>query len=220
MEKSIAFPYQRSTNTHIVSQVDLCRVLEFLEQKYRLIESRSESSNSVKDYQAVDKKFRTNVRRTSIPVVIYAIGLAVVYFAELFSLLRLLNNIGFAIIGIYFALLAYLYIKFFRAKKELIKEFEMPYYMQNLEFSKVDLLEIKDQLTPENITQFGYECIGKDKNFKVLDQIEKDNILNSVNANDLKKIYTNSPEPAEEKDEEVSVQKNAYDNKYLSFLED
>jgi hypothetical protein len=92
--------------------------------------------------------------------------------------------------------------------------------MQNLEFSEIDLLEFKDQFTTEYMAQFGYECFGKDRNFKVLEQIEKDNILNSVHTNEIKVNSIVLPEPMEEKDEDVSVQKSEYNNKYLSFLED
>ena len=103
----------------------------------------------------------------SIPLVGYAIALAVIYFAEFFFLLRLFNSIGFAIIGIYLTILVYLYFKFYRTKKELAIEFETPYYMQSLEFSEIDLLEFKDQFTTENMAQFGYECFGKGKSYKI-----------------------------------------------------
>ena len=220
MEKSLSFPYQRNTNIHVIHQPDLSLLLEFIEQKYKLIESRARSSNTIKDYQEVDEKFRTNVRVASIPLVGYAVALSVIYFAGYFFLLRLFNSIGFAIVGIYLSILAYLYLKFYRAKKELSFEFETPYYMQNLEFSEIDLLEFKDQFTTEYMAQFGYECFGKDRNFKVLEQIEKDNILNNVHTNDIKANPIVLPEPMEEKDEDVSVQKSEYNNKYLSFLED
>ncbi|MFX0073939.1 MAG: helix-hairpin-helix domain-containing protein [Candidatus Hermodarchaeota archaeon] len=220
LEKSISFPYQRSTNTHIVTQDELSQVLEFLEQKYQLIENHNESSNTVMDYQNLDKKFRTNVRITSIPLVGYGMALGVVYFTELFSLLRLLNNIGFAFIGIYFALLAFLYIKLRRAKKELTKEFETPYFLQNLEYSEVDLLEFKEQLTTEYMTQFGYECFGKDKEFKVLEQIEKKNFLKSIESKKEEKKSLFNPETKEKTEKSMPDEVINYNNKYLSFLED
>jgi len=220
MEKSISFPYQRNTNVHVIHQPNLSQLVGFLEQKYNLIESRVKSSSTVKDYQKMGEKFRINVRLVSIPIIIYAVVLAVIYFAEFFFLLRLFNSIGFAIVGIYFTLLAYLYFKFYRTKKELAIEFETPYYMQNLEFSEIDLLEFKDHFTTEHLAQFGYECFGKGKSFKVLDQIEKDSFLNSINT---KKDETNSQfmvEPEEEMEEDVSVESSNYTNKYLSFLDD
>ncbi|NVM43828.1 MAG: helix-hairpin-helix domain-containing protein [Candidatus Lokiarchaeota archaeon] len=220
MEKSLSFPYQRSTNIHVIHQPDLSLLLGFIEQKYKLIESRVTSSNTIKNYQKIDEKFRKNVRIASIPLVGYGIALSVIYFAEFFFLLRLFNSIGFAFVGIYLSILAYLYLKFYRAKKELSIKFETPYYMQNLEFSETDLLEFKDQLTTEDMAQFGYECFGKDKNFKVLEQIEKDNILNFVNAKKIEHDSSILPKSEEEKEEVVIVQKSEFSNKYLSFLED
>ncbi len=220
MEKSISFPYQRNTNIHIIHQPDLSPLLGFLEQKYRLIESRVKSPNTIKNYQKTNEKFRTNVRIASIPLVGYAIALAVIYFAEFFFLLRLFNSIGFAIVGIYLSILAYLYFKFYRTKKELAIEFETPYYMQNLEFSETDLLEFKDLFTTEHMAQFGYECFGKEKIYKVLEQIEKDSFISSV---DVKQIQIDSQgilESNEEMEEGVSLDNSKFNNKYLSFLED
>jgi len=220
MEKTIPFPYQRNTNLHIIHQSDLSQLLGFLEQKYRLIESRLKSSNTIKNYQKMDEKFRSSVRIASIPLVGYAIALAVIYFAELFFLLRLFNSIGFAIIGIYLSILAYLYFKFYRTKKELAIEFETPYYMQNLEFSEIDLLEFKDQFTTENMAQFGYECFGKAKSYKILEEIEEDNFKNSVFINQKELEPQVLHESKEEIEESVSIDNSKYNNKYLSFLED
>ena len=220
MEKTIPFPYQRSTNLHVIHHPDLSQLLGFLEQKYRLIESRVKGSNTIKNYQKMDEKFRTNVRIASIPLVGYAIALTVIYFAEFFFLLRLFNSIGFAIIGIYLSIIAYLYLKFYRTKKELAIEFETPYYMQNLEFSEIDLLEFKDQFTTEKMGQFGYECFGKGKSYKVLEQIEEDQFKNSV----LIKQKENDPpvthESKEDIEESISIDNSKINNKYLSFLED
>jgi hypothetical protein len=134
--------------------------------------------------------------------------------------LRLFNSIGFAIVGIYISILAYLYFKFYKTKKALATEFETPYYMQNLEFSEVDLLEFKEQFTTEYLAQFGYECFGKERSFKVLEKNEKESFLNS---NEVKK-EVNLPqiqfEPEVKKEEAVSYESSKYNNKYLSFLDD
>ena len=220
MEKSISFPYQKHTNLHVIHQSDLSQLLGFLEQKYKLIESRVKSSNTVKNYEKMDEKFRKNVRIASIPLVGYAIALAVIYFGELFFLLRLFNSIGFSIIGIYLSIVAYLYLKFYRAKKELAIEFETPYYMQNLEFSELDLLEFKDEFSTELLAQFGYECFGKEKSYKVLEQIEKDNITISVHKNQKESKLQVTHDSKKETEVSIADEKPNYNNKYLSFLED
>lgn len=220
MEKSISFPYQRNTNIHVIYRSDLTALLGFLEQKYELIESRVKSSNKIKDYQKMGNKFRINVRIASIPLIGYATVLAIIYFAEFFSLLRLFNSIGFAIVGIYSILLVYLYLKFYRTKKELAVEFETPYYMQNIEVSEIDLLEFKDQFSTEYMVQFGYECFGKDKSFKILEKNEKENLLNSTKVKKDELSTQIQFEPEESKEEAISIENSKYMNKYLSFLDE
>jgi hypothetical protein len=113
LEKSILFPYQRKTNLHIVDRSSIAKLLRFLEKKYQLIESRDKRTNSIELYQNADNKFRSNLRMASLPFLGYSIVLFVIYFSQLHFLLRLFNNIGFAVIGIYLFLIAYFYLKFY-----------------------------------------------------------------------------------------------------------
>ncbi|MFX1448989.1 MAG: hypothetical protein ACFFCG_12815, partial [Promethearchaeota archaeon] len=220
MEKSISFPYQRKANLHVIHQPDLPQLLSFLEQKYRLIESRTKDLNCIDNFQKMDEKIRINVRIVSIPLLLYAIILAIIYFAELFFLLRLFNSIGFAIIGIYISILTYLYLKHFRAKNELLSGFATPYYMQNLEFSEIDLLEFKDQLSIENMGQLGYECFGKGKSYKILEQIEEDKFKNNELIKQKKFEPQVRQKPKKVREKSISFDDSKYNNKYLSFLED
>ncbi|MFX0011045.1 MAG: helix-hairpin-helix domain-containing protein [Candidatus Hermodarchaeota archaeon] len=220
MEKSILFPYQRSTNLHVVQHSYLSQLLDFIEQKYGFIETRVKSSNAVEDYQKKDHKFRTNVRVISIPIIGFAIALAIIYFTELYFLLRLFNSIGFAIIGIYLTMLAYLYFKFYKAKKQLATEFETPYYLQNLEFSEADLLEFKDMFSTELLTQFGYECFGKEKSFKILDKLEQEDYIKSLHEHKKEDIPYIVHESNKSNEDVLPNENPAYNSKYLSFLED
>jgi hypothetical protein len=220
MEKSILFPYQRSTNLHVVQHSYLSQLLDFIEQKYGFIETRVKSSSTVEDYQKSDHRYRTNVRIISIPVIGFAIALAVIYFAKLYFLLRFVNSIGFAIIGIYLTMLAYLYFKFYKAKKQLALEFETPYYLQNLEFSEADLLEFKDMFSTELLAQFGYECFGKEKSFKVLDKVEQEDYMKSFH-NHKKEDIPHIVNESNKINKDVLADENpSYNSKYLSFLED
>ena len=92
--------------------------------------------------------------------------------------------------------------------------------MQNLEFSEIDLLEFKDQFTTENMAQFGYECFGKTKSYKVLEEIEEDNFKNSVLIKQKELELQVIDESKEEIEESVLIENSKYNNKYLSFLED
>ncbi len=130
MEKSILFPYQRKTNLHVVDKSNLDHLLRFIEKKYELIESRAKKTNSIETYQTADAKFRSSLKVASLPFLGYSVVLLVIYFSQLYFLLRLLNSIGGAAIGIYVFAVAYFYFKFYNTKKELTTEFETPYYLQ------------------------------------------------------------------------------------------
>ncbi len=220
MEKSILFPYQRKTNLHVIDASNIAHLLRFLEKKCKLIESRAKKTNSIKTYQNADAKFRSSVRIASLPFLGYSIVLLFMYFSQLYFLLRLFNNIGFAAKGIYSFAIIYFYFKFCKTKKELTTEFETPYYLQNLAFNETDLLCVKEEFTDGQMAQFGYECFGKENDFKVLKQIEKDTIKESVVA---KRIEQDAPQLYEldsGPDRSPIKDKPKNEIKYSSFLED
>ncbi len=76
MEKSLAFPYQRSTNLHAVSRTDLASLVRFLEKKYRMIEKRTKKTSSIKEYKQAEETLHSRVRYASIPIFGYSILLA------------------------------------------------------------------------------------------------------------------------------------------------
>ena len=226
MEKTLAFPYQRSSNLHAVTRADLAPLIRFLEKKYRLIEKRTKKTSSAKEYRQAEEKLRLSVRYSSIPIFGYSVTLLVVYFAELYFLLRLLNTIGFAVVGIYISFLAFFYFREYKTKKEFTEQFETPYYLQNLEFSETDLLDFKADLTDELLTQFGYECLEKDANFMVLEQSETNALKNNLEVKQAVVIkradseFKKKFEPEQVKAETVSRPTTKYGMKYQDFLKD
>lgn len=220
MEKSLVFPYQKSTNLHAVTISDLAPLIKFLETKYRMIESRTKRSNPVKEYQNANLKFRSRVRAASFPVFVYAAALVVIYFAELYFILRLFNTIGFAVIGIYEFLLLFFYFRAHKTKKKVLVQFETPYYLQDLDYSEIDILDFKYELNDELLTQFGYECLRKHAKFGVMEQVEANTLKNNL---DLKKKEPQLHTIYESNDiKEVTMRytANNYGTKYNSFLED
>ena len=220
MEKSLTFPYQRSTNLHAVTRPKVTPLIKFLEKKYRMIESRTKRSNPVKEYQNANVKFRSRVRAASFPVFVYAAALIVIYFAELYFILRLFNTIGFAVIGIYEFLLLFFYFRAHKTKKKVLVQFEIPYYLQDLDYSEIDILDFKYELNDELLTQFGYECLGKHAKFGVMEQVEANTLKNNL---DLKKKEPQLHTIYESNDiKEVTMRDiaNNYGTKYNSFLED
>lgn len=220
MEKRLAFPYQRSSNLHAVTKLDLVPLIKFLEKKYRMIEKRTKKTNLVKDYRQSEEKLHTRVRATSFPIFGYSVALFIIYFAEWYFLLRLLNTIGLAVVGIYISLLTLFYFNFYRNKKQFAVQFETPYYLQNLEFSQIDLLDFKEDLTDELLTQFGYECLGKNVRFGVIEQSETNTLKHNLDIKRSKPDFQKMFEPGQIKTETVSNSTTKYGSKYSSFLDD
>jgi len=220
MEKSFVFPYQRRTNLHVVSRTDLAPLIKFLEKKYRMIENRTKKPHSVKNYRNAEETFRSNVKYASIPIFGYSVALLVIYFAELYFLLRLFNTVGLAVVGIYLSLLAFFYFRAHKIKKAFKDQYETPHYLQNLEFSETDLLDFGQELTDELLTQFGYECLGKDVKFGVLEQSETNSLKHSIESKRKEPQFQNIFEPEQAKAEIVSNSPTKYGKKYSSFLED
>ena len=220
MEKMLAFPYQRNKNLHAVTKVDLAPLIKFLEKKYQMVEKRTKKTNPIKDFRQSEEKLRTRVRATSIPIFGYSVALFIIYFAKLYFLLRLFNTIGLAVVGIYISLLTFFYFNFYRNKKQLAVQFETPYYLQNLEFNEIDMLDFKEELTDELLTQFSYECMGKDSKFRVLEQSEANSLKHSVEAKIREPEFQNLFEPEQIKAEILNKSTTKYGSKYLSFLDD
>ncbi len=220
MEKTLAFPYQRSSNLHVVTRLDLAPLIKFLEKKYQMIEKRTKKTNLAKDYRQLEENFRTRVRLTSLPIFGYSVALFTVYFVELYFLLRLLNTIGLAVVGIYISLLLFFYFNFYRNKKKFAAQFETPYYLQNLEFSEIDLLDFKEELTDELLAQFGYECLGKNAKFGVLEQSETKTLKHSLEAKRSEPDFQKKFESKQVKADSVNISTIKYGSKYLSFLDD
>ena len=220
MEKTLSFPYQRSSNLHAITKPDLAPLIKFLEKKYRMIEKRTKKTNLVKDYRHSEEKLRTRVRVASFPILGYSVALFIIYFAEWYFLLRLLNTIGLAVVGIYISLLTLFYFNFYRNKKKFAVQFETPYYLQNFEFSEIDMLDFKEELTDELLTQFGYECLMKNARFGAIEQSETNTLKHSLEVKHKEPEFQNMFEPEQLKSETVSDSTTKYGSKYLSFLED
>lgn len=220
MEKSLAFPYQKSTNLHAVTRLDLAPLITFLEKKYQMIENRTKKPNSVKDYQKTEEKYYSRVKSASIPIFGYSVALLVIYFAEMYFLLRLLNTIGFAVVGIYTFLLVSFYFSFYRTKKRFAAQFKTPYYLQKLEFSETDLLDFRGEFTDKLLAQFGYECLGKNAKFGILEQSETNLLKNSLEKKRSQPEFQNTFESEQRKVKTASNLTPKYGGKYSSFLDD
>ncbi|MHA1485730.1 MAG: hypothetical protein ACTSSC_00995 [Promethearchaeota archaeon] len=82
------------------------------------------------------------------------------------------------------------------------------------------MLDFKEDLTDELLTQFGYECLGKNARFGVIEQSETNTLKQHLDVKRSKPDFQKMFEPEQIKIETVSNSTTKYGSKYLSFLDD
>ena len=225
LEKSIKFPYQKKSNLHIVKIDDLSDLIHFLEKKYFLIESHTEQKNSISYYFNALTKFRITIRNYSIPFLLYGTLLCFVILLQYLFLINTLTNLGYAAMGIYVIILWYSYYRFSKTQKEIIEDYNTPYYQRKIQVDETDLTIIKDEISTELLDQFIYECLGKNIEFSITAKIEEEKIDNLIS--NFKRNKEAAPMKIEEEintnNEQIfesNEMKDKLISKYSSFLED
>ncbi|MFX1410421.1 MAG: hypothetical protein ACFFA6_08710, partial [Promethearchaeota archaeon] len=223
IEKLIPFAYQKHSNVYIIESTKLSELLSYLEKKYYLIETQCEQESSITRYFKATESFMEEVRLYSFPFIGFGVIFVIALFSQIHELIQVFVNLGIALIFIYAIVFGYLYFKFYRNKVALQQEFHTPYYQRQLGFDETSLILINEELTPELMTQFSYECLGKDANFGFLSQLENIRTEFLVNKNKINTKIDNGDffegisEVKEAKDAKL---KNKLISKYSSFLED
>jgi len=218
IEKSIPFAYQKNSNLHILNYEKLSELLYFLEKKHIFIESYSIKEHSFSSYQSTVMKFKNYFRLVSFPFLGLGIFVLIILISQASVLLKLFNSIGYGAIGAYIFILGYTYLLFYKKKKEISKEFHIPYYQKEIKIDEGDLFLIKNELSRDLMAQFGYECFGKEHSYKILYDLDQEKINEQLETksikNKIEEIY--EPEIEQIKDSE----KLDLVKKYSSFLKD
>ena len=100
-EKIIPFAYQKNSNIHIVQHSKFADLLQYLDQKYFLIETYSEEKNAVVLNCEATNKFMKDLRSYSSPFMIYGIVVLFVLLSQEYSVLPLLINLGYGVVSFY-----------------------------------------------------------------------------------------------------------------------
>jgi len=218
IEKSIPFAYQKNSNLHILNYEKLSELLYFLEKKHKYIELYSIKEHSFASYRTAIMKFKNYLRLVSFPFLGWGIFLLIIFFSQATFLLKIFNGIGYGAIGAYSFILGYMYLLFYRKKKEISKEFHIPYYQKEINIDEGDLFLIKNELSRDLMAQFGYECFGKDHSYKILYELDQEKINEQLEIKSIKNKIEEIYEPGIEqiKDSE----KHDLVKKYSSFLKE
>ncbi|MHA1657683.1 MAG: helix-hairpin-helix domain-containing protein [Promethearchaeota archaeon] len=228
LEKSIPFAYQKKYNIHFVGASQLLELHDFLEKKYFFIDTFSKQENSLTEYFKSMDILANNVRLGSIPFLGFGLAFLFVLLFQVDFLLVEFVSVGFAAIAIYGVLLSFLWYKFFRKKSAIKEEFNTPYYQRIVKIDETDLHLICEELSPELIEQFTYECFDKDAVFDEILEVEKKKAkkkrffdgLTKKKALNKKAVNIAGLEEEKEKEEEDLRFNSKSVRKYTSFLED
>jgi len=218
-EKSVPFAYQKHCNLHVISFHAFPELLYYLEKKYCLIEEHSNTDTSMKEYQTAINSFRSKLKLFSYPFLAYVGFFILILWSQNPLLIKTFNGIGMGAIGTYTIILIYLYYHTYRKKVEMTKKFNTPYYQHTISLKETDLILIHEEFSDEMMSQFGYECFGKNHSYQVIQKAEEkclDNALSHITPRkkDFQEVYEK-----EVKTKPVTESSDIL-KKYSSFLED
>ncbi|MHA1987201.1 MAG: helix-hairpin-helix domain-containing protein [Promethearchaeota archaeon] len=227
LEKRIPFPYLKDINLHVIPRKIFSDFLSYLEKKYYFIEEHSDHKSSLLFYEESFTQFLRNGKKLSLPFIGFGAVMMLLVVFQFFTVLELLINFGYALFGVYTIALVYLYIKFFKVKLEVQTDFTIPAHQKQTQIGDPGLTLINEELTPEMMNQFVYECLGKKNDSKFIHKIEESYAKELLNKKitpskidseplfetpEMEKFNDNKDSITQEEDEMIS--------KYSSFLED
>ncbi|MFW9873337.1 MAG: helix-hairpin-helix domain-containing protein [Candidatus Thorarchaeota archaeon] len=215
LEKDIPFAYLNDTNLHVITQTNLSGFIEFIEQKYTLLETYYKQNHSFLSYNESYSKFLRSSTMISAPFMGFGILLILLIIFQSFETLKILLNIGYALLTVFFITILFFYLKVLKPRLEIQAQFSQPHYAVKPPLDNTSLELINEHIGPEMMLQFGYECLGKDIHSKVMMEIEQEKTKERIECNRLEANMKNGgffEKHTERKKDLIS--------KYGSFLED
>ena len=234
LEKMLPFPYLKDINLHIINSPQLPSFLTYLEEKFTLLEEHSNHKNSLISYEDSFNQFLQTGKKLSVPFIAFGITLLMLVLFQLVNLLKLVVNIGYALLGVYSTSLIYFYIKFFKTKLEIQTEFGIPHHQKKVEIDDPGLIIISEAFSADLMEQFVFECLGKNPDSSFIQKIEeahiKERLDNKAKAIEIKNenLFEKQDELTGEEGLEYNKEETEFQleedeeifQKYGSFLED
>lgn len=221
-EKSIIFAYQKRNQLHIIGLTQFTSFLQFVQKKIFYIEayalSRQRKNTNRQSKEVLNKK----IHRLSYPFIAYGVIFALIIASGWYDILKLCISIGYASMIFYLMGLIFLTWKNHLQKKQNFTQSFPSKSLEPLTFDEDDLTLIKEELTLEQITQFSYECFGKQNPYKIFEEVEKKQLdkINVQNSTIRKKEVQTSSKNSSNAQISVVSKENELVKKYSSFLDD
>lgn len=175
LEKVIPFAYQKNINTHFINIDNMSELLQYLDQKYFLIESYGEQENVISSHCESTNLFMEELKKYSSPFFIYGFVLFLILLFQNYSLLSLFVNLGYGVLMLYSLIVGYLYMRFYKNRAEIQQEFKTPYFMRKINLDETSLILINEELSPRLMEQFAHECLEKDSEYEIISKVEQAN---------------------------------------------
>ncbi len=157
IEKTVSFPYQHSSNLHVIELEELSELMEFLEQKHNLITTQDSASNSLVKQVKMKNVFYKNLKNYSLPFLFFGAIFSLFLVIQMRDLIRLLISLGFALIFIYGGAIALVLYQYFQGTNNMAINFKMPYYEKPIELRKEDLILIREEFSDDWMIQLEHE---------------------------------------------------------------
>ncbi len=223
-EKVLSFAYQKDLDLHVVELMNFSHILQYLDLKYFQIETYNKEKSAITIDNEGSVKLMTLVRKSSMIFLgIGLIGITLLVFAlfQGFSVLGIVNNLGYGAIILYAIILGYFYLANFRRKSLIHRKFETPYHKRNLNLDDASLVLIREDLPPELMEQFVYESLGTRYKSKVITNINVDGAQDFIRKKSLEKEVDEDTlfEKKGKNKEELNLD-GSLPKKFVSFMED
>ncbi|MFW9826718.1 MAG: helix-hairpin-helix domain-containing protein [Candidatus Thorarchaeota archaeon] len=224
-ERLIPFAYQKSTNIHITDLSQLSEFLQYIDQKYFLIETITDEETVFSIHMNSTNKFLRNLQVYSIPFILYGFILLSFLLLQSHLILLLLINFGYGILTIYAIMYTYFYFRYYKQSSILRHDFATPYYQKKRNFNETNLILINEELSPKLMRQFIYECVDINQDSKTILKLEEINAKEFLEKKTTEKavIDSNLFEPNKNFSSDVKTDSKLRQNlieRYSSFLED
>ncbi|MFW9943244.1 MAG: helix-hairpin-helix domain-containing protein [Candidatus Thorarchaeota archaeon] len=188
LEKDIPFAYLTDMNLHILNQNNLNDLLQFIEKKFTLLETHRKQTHTLISFNELYNQFLKRSTILSIPFIGFGMVLIFLILFQSFDIMKVFLNIGYSLLGIFFIAIPFFYMKVLKPRSEIQVEFSKFIHNGKSLLDETSLVLINEQFNPEMMSQFAYECLGKQHQSKLITKIEQNQIKESI---DQKRLHTN-----------------------------
>ncbi|MFW9783409.1 MAG: helix-hairpin-helix domain-containing protein [Candidatus Heimdallarchaeota archaeon] len=218
LEKSIPFAYQKSSNIHFIQENQVTTLTQFLENKHKFVaEYNTAQEGEITENQA-NQRFQKQLLRYSLLPFGFGFLTIIVALTQIPSLLLPFIGLSYVILGIYTALVAYLFYIFRVKRKNIRDQYMIHSYQRQITLDEASLEIIYQEFIDDLMLQLGYECFGKSNPYRLLNKIEHTKSELMIKNQLLKPQEKDLEDLFEQEDDDPENKEDGYHAKIYEFL--